>query len=131
MCIKELCIPIAYRTNRSMKDVVAIVLHATLSHLETQGSHQWLLFIDFSLTDWCDFPYRLVFKLFDMGLSYFTCMWIKKNFLMNRTPRVTVGPHIFTVLGLSTGSPQGCVLSPQLYTFYTHDCIPVLHSNTI
>ncbi|KAK3521940.1 hypothetical protein QTP70_020054 [Hemibagrus guttatus] len=34
-------------------------------------------------------------------------------------------------LSISTGSPQGCVLSPLLYTLFTHDCTPAHHSNTI
>lgn len=32
---------------------------------------------------------------------------------------------------LSTGSPQGCVLSPFLYTLYTHDCVPLHDSDII
>lgn len=31
-----------------------------------------------------------------------------------------VGPHLSTALCLSTGAPQGCVLSPLLYTQYTY-----------
>ncbi len=33
-----------------------------------------------------------------------------------------VGNHTLSVISLSTGSPQGCVLSPLLFTMMTHDC---------
>lgn len=36
-----------------------------------------------------------------------------------------------TINQLSTGSPQGCVLSPFLFTLYTHDCTPKYDSNVI
>lgn len=33
-----------------------------------------------------------------------------------------LGQHVSSALGLSTGAPQGCVLSPLLYTTYTYVC---------
>ena len=36
-----------------------------------------------------------------------------------------------TSLTLSTGAPQGCVLSPLLCSLYTHDCVATRASNTI
>ncbi|KAK3564955.1 hypothetical protein QTP86_031109, partial [Hemibagrus guttatus] len=36
-----------------------------------------------------------------------------------------------TTITLITGVPQGCVLSPFLYSLFTHDCRPVYGSNSI
>ncbi|KAK3543919.1 hypothetical protein QTP70_031829, partial [Hemibagrus guttatus] len=52
-------------------------------------------------------------------------------FFRNRSQRVRMGQHTYMALSLSTGYPQGCVLSPLLYTLYTHDCTSAHHSNTI
>ncbi|KAJ8364825.1 hypothetical protein SKAU_G00136560 [Synaphobranchus kaupii] len=45
--------------------------------------------------------------------------------------RVRIGPHTSTTLSLSTGSPQGCVLSPLLYSLYTHHFSAAHPSNSI
>jgi hypothetical protein len=42
-----------------------------------------------------------------------------------------VGNNISTLLVLNTGAPQGCVLSPLLYSPFTHDCVAMHASNSI
>lgn len=42
-----------------------------------------------------------------------------------------VGGHTSSTLVINTGAPQGCVLSPLIYTLFTHDCLASLSSNLI
>ncbi|KAK1793659.1 hypothetical protein P4O66_012026, partial [Electrophorus voltai] len=44
---------------------------------------------------------------------------------------VRVGNCASSTLTLSTGAPQGCVLSPLLYSLYTHDCTATSSSTII
>ena len=113
----------AYRANRSTEDAIATALHSTLNHLEKKGSYARLLFVDYSSAFNTIIPDRLVSKLSELGVSSSICLWIK-NFLTDRPQRVKMGRHTSSSLNLSTGSPQGCVLSPLLYSLYTYDCKP-------
>ena len=49
------------------------------------------------------------------------CKWIL-DFLFNRTQVVRLNSQLSEPLTLSTGAPQGCVLSPLLFTLFTNDC---------
>lgn len=42
-----------------------------------------------------------------------------------------LGPYLSSTITLSTGTPQGCVLSPMLYSLFTHDCVPAFDNNSI
>ncbi len=56
------------------------------------------------------------------------CDWIQ-DFLTARPQVVKVGQFTSNSITLNIGAPQGCVLSPLLYSLYTHDCVSS-HSST-
>ena len=58
-----------------------------------------------------------------LGFSIPLCNW-QLDFLTEGQQSVRVGQNISSVIILSTGSPQGCVLSLLLFTLMTHDCVP-------
>ncbi|KAK0148357.1 NLR family CARD domain-containing protein 3 [Merluccius polli] len=101
----------------------------TVSEHEQQ-SYVRMLFVDYSSAFNTIIPDILITKLITLGLPPLTCAWIK-DFLTNRPQTVRLGPHLSSTRTLSTGSPQGCVLSPLLYCLYTHDCSPANNSNLI
>ncbi|MCP4487325.1 MAG: DUF1891 domain-containing protein [Gammaproteobacteria bacterium] len=120
----------AYRPNRSTEDAIATALHTALSHLERQGSYVRMLFIDYSSAFNTIIPDILIPKLRHLGLPPSTCSWIR-DFLVNRPQQVKLGQHLSSIRTLSTGSPQGCVLSPLFYSLYTFDCSPIHPENII
>ena len=69
-------------------------------------------------------------KLTDLGLCCQLCNWIY-DFLSDRTQTVRIGNLVSSPLVINTGAPQGCVLSPLLYSLYTYDCKPRYDSNII
>ncbi len=84
------------------------------------------LFIDFNTI----IPQRLINKLNLLGLNNSLCNWIL-DFLTGRPQSVRVGHNTSSTTTLSTGAPQGCVLSPLLFTLLTHDCTAKFSSNHI
>ena len=51
------------------------------------------------------------------------CCKCLPDFLTNRSQRVKLGKNISSSRSTSTGSPQGCVLSPLLFSLYTNTCV--------
>ena len=58
------------------------------------------------------------------------CNWIL-DFQTGRPQVIRVGNNTSAMLILNTRAPQGCVLSPLLYSLFTHDCTARHNSNTI
>ncbi|XP_041840428.1 VPS10 domain-containing receptor SorCS2-like [Melanotaenia boesemani] len=67
-------------------------------------------------------------KLDRLGLNTSLCNWLL-DFLTGRPQAVRVGSNTSRTIILNTGAPQGCVLSPLLFTLLTHDCTPLHSSN--
>ncbi|KAK1790950.1 hypothetical protein P4O66_014792 [Electrophorus voltai] len=89
-----------------------------------------MLFVDYSSAFNTIIPSLLTTKLEDLGLHPSLCDWIS-NFLTDRPQSVRVGNCVSSTLTLSTGAPQGCVLSPLLYSLYTYDCTATSSSTII
>ncbi|KAK1793777.1 hypothetical protein P4O66_001509 [Electrophorus voltai] len=89
-----------------------------------------MLFVDYSSAFNTIIPSLLTTKLEDLRLHTSLCDWIS-NFLTDRPQSVWVGNCVSSTLTLSTGAPQGCVLSPLLYSLYTYDCAATSSSTII
>ena len=111
----------AYRANRSVDDAVNMALHYTLQHLDSPGTYARILFVDFSSAFNTILQALLQVRLSQLHVPNSTCRWIT-DFLSDRKQRVKLGKHLSESQTISTGSPQGCVLSPLLFSLYTNSC---------
>ncbi|KAI4887070.1 hypothetical protein NFI96_002264, partial [Prochilodus magdalenae] len=112
----------AYRANRSVDDVVNLTLHFILQHLDSHGNYARVLFVDFSSAFNTVVPQLLQAKLSQLSVPGSMCRWIV-DFLTDRRQQVRLGKQTSDFRTLSTGVPQGCVLSPLLFSLYTNDCV--------
>ncbi len=118
----------AYRPNRSTDGAISQVLHSSLSHIDRKnGNYVRLLFIDYSSAFNTIVPIKLAVKISDLVLNTSLCDWIQD--LTGRPQVVKMGQFTSNSITLNIGAPQGCVLSPLLYSLYTHNCVSS-HSST-
>ena len=109
----------AYRTKRGVEDAQITLLKPLYSHLDAPGTHARLWFLDFSSAFNTIQPHVLVSKLLsEFNIESNLVSW-NMDFLTNRTQRVKVNGCLSERRVSSTGSPQGCVLSPLLYILST------------
>ncbi len=110
-----------YRANRSVDYSVNMVLHYILQHLNKPGNYARILFVEFSSAFNIIMPDLLSNKLTQLSVPTSICQWIT-SFLIERQELVRLGKLISRTLTISTGAPQGCVLSQLLFSLYTNDC---------
>ena len=124
----------AYHTNRSTDDAVSIALQTALSiALNTahkRNAYVRMLFIDYSSAFNTIVPSKHITNLRTLGLNTSICNCILA-FLTGRPQVVRVANNTSATLILNMVAPQGWVLSPLLYSLFTHDCTARHNSNTI
>src|SRR4029434_9915849 len=108
----------AYRSNRSTDDAIALTVHTALSHLDREYVCEDAVY--YSSASNTIIPSKLVSKLVDLGLNTSLCKWIF-DFLTGRPQVVKIGDRTSATVITNTGTPQGCVLSPLLFSWFTHD----------
>ncbi len=111
----------AYRANRSVDDAVNMVLHYILQYLDRPGTYVRILFVDFSSSLNTIIPSLHQPKLTQLSIPTSVCQWIN-SFLTDSQQLVKLGKFSSSTRTISTGAPQGCVLSPLLFSLYTNDC---------
>ncbi|KAL0147005.1 hypothetical protein M9458_057529 [Cirrhinus mrigala] len=91
----------AYRANRSVDDAVNMGLHFILQHLDKTGNYVRILFVDLSSAFNTIIPTLLQSKLAQLSVPNSICQWISSFLTDSET---------------GTGAPQGCILSPLLFS---------------
>ena len=108
------------------------LLYSTLPfHTWTKrNTYVRMLIIDYSSAFNTIVSSKLITKLRTLGLSTSIFNWTL-DFLTGHPQVVRVGNNTSATLILNTGVSQGCLLSPLLYSLFTHDCTARHDSNTI
>ena len=132
----------AYRAKRSVDDAILISFNNIYKHIDIPKQYCRVLFVDFSSAFNTIQPHVLLPKLHDLKVNRNIIAWIL-DFLSEREQFVKLAnviqaspsldqvkkrTHLESSTAFSdkivsnTGAPQGCVLSPILFTIYTNDC---------
>lgn len=108
-----------FRKNYSTVDH-AVRLKTEINYAITSGNITIAIFLDFSRAFdlvWTD---GLLLKLLHLKITGNAIKYIK-NFLENRTSKVTVGLASSNVYSLDNGTPQGSAISPLLFLIMIND----------
>lgn len=111
----------AYRNKRSTDDALLYMLHNIYCHLDKPKRYVRVLFIDFSSAFNTIRPHIMMERLGQLGVNPNIIRWVE-SFLTERTQCVRVNEAVSSPIMTNTGSPQGSVISPVLFTLYTNEC---------
>jgi hypothetical protein len=120
---KHICDPVqyAYQQNRSTDDALLVLLDQVTNHIDKSArNYVRAIFIDFSSAFNTINSSTLISKMLEKGINENIIAWTY-SFLTGRQQRVRVADELSDAITTSTGSPQGCVLSPILFTLYVEN----------
>ena len=111
----------AYVNGKCVDDAVITLLDLICAHLENPKSYSRVLYVDFSSAFNTIQPHVLLNKLLALNVNRNIIRWIY-SYLTSRPQFVRLNGIVSNCILTNTGAPQGCVLSPLLFTIYTNDC---------
>ena len=113
----------AYKHNGGTYEATVLITRDILGHLEKPNSSARILYLDFSFAFNTVRPSFVYQKLCDVSVSPQLIRWVV-GFSLNRVQYVSAGDNSCNsdCVVLSTGTPQGCVLSSTLFTLYRNNC---------
>ena len=116
----------AYTSNRCVEDATLALTDFVLKHVDKRNTSikknfVKILFVDFSSAFNTIQPHLMMQKLNVMNVNPYIILWINE-FLTHRPQYVKFLGTTSDIIVTNTGAPQGCVLSPVLFTVYTSDC---------
>lgn len=120
----------AYCKNRCVQDASLTLMNEISKHLDKQNTQARILYVDFSSAFNTMQPHILLNKLIAMNVNSYVLRWIF-SFLSERPQYTTLYNVKSNILTTNTGAPQGCVMSPVLFSLYTDDCRSVCSNCTI
>ena len=112
-----------YMARGGVEDATLTLVHLVASHLDKAGS---VLFMDMSAAFQTIQHHVLIQRFLDLDVHFVLVLWIRQ-FLCDRPQRVSLNAHMLVKPVLSdemvvnTGAPQGCFLSPVLFSLCTND----------